>query len=154
MKNKNTKTQMIISAAAASRLFLKIASMEMDTVEKCHLMTVVSGVIGGHADIAQANFFGAEDIRLDLAKAIIRSARARAAAARRRHAASERPTESIQETEQAATVTLPAEETSADETAQPVDSIPAEAQASGNGKRKRRNRRRRRNRQRSLDGQG
>ncbi|MDE6557277.1 MAG: hypothetical protein K2K55_10000 [Duncaniella sp.] len=78
---------MIISAAAAARLFLKIAALELRPEFKLDILTTVSAIIEGRLDISAADYFylpQEKEIGRELAKAIVRSARARAAAARRR----------------------------------------------------------------------
>ena len=92
MNKKNTKTPMLISAAAAARLFLKIASMPLSPDIKSDLLTAVSEIIRGQRDLSASEFLCEEgkEIASDLAKAIVRSAKARAAAARRRQEAVER----------------------------------------------------------------
>ena len=84
-----TTTPMIISVAAATRLFIKIATIFMEPFQKCKLMETVTEIIEGRLDINQAVFSGeeGEEIRSYLAKAIIRSTKARAIAARRRKSA-------------------------------------------------------------------
>ncbi|MDE6556035.1 MAG: hypothetical protein K2K55_03635, partial [Duncaniella sp.] len=90
MKEKTPKATMIISAAAAARLFLKIATMAIRPDLKDRLMKTVSSIISGQSDIADADFSDdeAKQIGTELEKAIRRSSTARAAAARRRASAS------------------------------------------------------------------
>ncbi|MDE6556625.1 MAG: hypothetical protein K2K55_06635, partial [Duncaniella sp.] len=84
MKTKTPKTPMLISTAAAARIFLKIASMDITSDIKCQLMMTVSSIIESRIDIADADFPTAgEEIHKQLVTAILRSAKAREAAARR-----------------------------------------------------------------------
>ena len=87
-KSKNTRKPKIISAAAATRLFLRIASLGLRPEFKLDLLTTVSDIIEGRREISDADLSLPEEkeIGRDLAKAIERSAKARAAAARRREA--------------------------------------------------------------------
>ncbi|MDE6555547.1 MAG: hypothetical protein K2K55_01120 [Duncaniella sp.] len=150
MKSKNTKAPMIISAAAAARLFLKIASMELDPIEKCQLMTLLSEIIDGRRDIDNACFPTAcEEIRSDLTKAISRSAKARAAAARRRASAKDNETDNSSTNEKNADpkgVYLPVALPQTVSVLPDRDDIVSTAPVTAPQKRKRRNRRRRRNR--------
>ena len=86
---------MIISAAAAARLFLEIATLSIPAGEKCSLMKKVSDIVEHRVDLGDAVFCGEteEQIRASLEKAIGRSAKARAAARRRRESVkrSEKP---------------------------------------------------------------
>ena len=86
MKTGKIKSFLLISAAAASRLFIKIALLDMAPDRKCSLMTTVSRIIEGKIEISPAYFEGEaeEEIRVELEKAVKRSATARAVAARRK----------------------------------------------------------------------
>ncbi|MDE6555951.1 MAG: hypothetical protein K2K55_03215 [Duncaniella sp.] len=87
MKTGSSKTPMLVSTAAAAHLFIIISSMDIDPAQKCDLLTLVSDIINGYIDITEASFpEEAEEVRSYLIKAIRRSAKARAAAARRRSA--------------------------------------------------------------------
>ncbi|MDE6556372.1 MAG: hypothetical protein K2K55_05355 [Duncaniella sp.] len=108
-----TKKHLLVSTAAAARIFIKIATMAISDLRKTALLSLVAGIIEGRLDITDADFFGeaAEEIRTDLIKAISRSARARATAARRREGgmvvsstcnpSSESPDKSTEESESA-----------------------------------------------------
>lgn len=107
MKNTASTPRLIVSAAAATRFYLMIASMSVADHVKGSLMIKLSEVIEGRRDISDADFGIAgepgEELRALLSKAITRSARARAAAARRREAL-EKPAEEKPEVEATASV--------------------------------------------------
>ena len=85
MKTTPSKPSLLVSVAAAARLFIRISAMDIDSASKCAIMTMVSNIISGDLDISDAVFSEeGEDIRSELVKALDRSAKARAAAARRR----------------------------------------------------------------------
>ncbi len=117
MKSKKTKTpkqSLIISAAAAARLFLRIASLEIKLEFKDQLLTVVAKIISGQPGVSRADFFFKEEkeILAELDKAIERSAKARAAAARRRAArAAAPPSHEPSADSQSETASMPPDET-------------------------------------------
>ena len=156
MKKVINKPAMLISAPAAARLFIKIASLRVDPQTKCNLLAKVSDIIGGRLDMDTVIFSSVEEKEIadELAKAIRRSAGARAAAARRRETTASAKVTAKEEAEVVTTVISDEERSDSSGLKKPED-IPAgvveEAVApTTNSKKRRRNRRRRRSRGKTV----
>ncbi|MDE6555618.1 MAG: hypothetical protein K2K55_01485 [Duncaniella sp.] len=91
MKSNSPKSRMIVSAAAAVKIFSRITSNYYDYHQKCRLYEKVSDIIEGFVLMESVEFYAdEEDVRQMLVQAIERSAKARLVAARRREAKASR----------------------------------------------------------------